>query len=313
MMQAERSYIIGERTSHQTAETMCQRGDSKRARTRCLFQGNRMGITGRNIPRNSAPQFVLGCAVGKRRIGIAAAQKQCRHAQGLRHDGAGRPGLPCGISGRHFPVIVVQPGIQCIARAQERTTHAHRCTGLIRQAYPYKGQTRIRRTQDSGEARETQKVCWGLSPYDDFSPDEKTYHAGVEAYGRQYGAGTVASFERVPQPVWLGGNVYYNGAQPCRHEQAHSVPGRNPGLAVQEKGDAVYLSFSPDAHLSDCPCSLITTDTLGAPRISEMAFENPDGTPLTLDRDYFDAPRGKCPVAGPFAALKPESAPLKIW
>ena len=206
----------------------------------------------------------------------------------------------------HFPHSTAVMGTELISAGDDRY-YQNIFVG------PGMNRTGSTRTQDSGEVRETQKVCWGLSPYDDFSPDEKTYRAGVEAYGRQYGAGTVTSFERVPQPVWLGGNVYYNGAQPCRHEQAHSVPGRNPGLAVQEKGDAVYLSFSPDAHLSDCPCSLITTDTLGAPRISEMAFENPDGTPLTLDRDYFDAPRGKCPVAGPFAALKPESAPLKIW
>ena len=34
----------------------------------------------------------------------------------------------------------------------------------------------------------------------------------------------------------------------------------------------------------------------------EQAYENPDGSPIIFDTDFFGKKRGKRPIAGPFAS-----------
>ena len=58
-------------------------------------------------------------------------------------------------------------------------------------------------------------------------------------------------------------------------------------------------------------CKLVDTDTLGMAFEPEQKYENPDGTPITFDEDYFGAHRGVCPLPGPFACK--ESAEKKLF
>ena len=48
----------------------------------------------------------------------------------------------------------------------------------------------------------------------------------------------------------------------------------------------------------------ICTDTLGMAFEPEMKYENPDGSPITFNIDYFDNARGINPVQGPFENYK---------
>jgi hypothetical protein len=52
--------------------------------------------------------------------------------------------------------------------------------------------------------------------------------------------------------------------------------------------------------------TLISTETLGMAFEPEQKYENPDGTPIVFNEDYFGNFRGLCPIAGPFSekALK---------
>ena len=47
---------------------------------------------------------------------------------------------------------------------------------------------------------------------------------------------------------------------------------------------------------------VISTADLGQPRIVEEYFENPDGSPIVVDRDITGAARGACSARGPLAA-----------
>jgi hypothetical protein len=78
-----------------------------------------------------------------------------------------------------------------------------------------------------------------------------------------------------------------------------------------EKDDGVYLSFElPEIN----PTQPVTAKRLGETLVSKSAFENPDGTPMTLDTDYFGKPRDPAnPGAGPFAGLKPGRHEIKVW
>jgi hypothetical protein len=45
-----------------------------------------------------------------------------------------------------------------------------------------------------------------------------------------------------------------------------------------------------------------------------MAFEQPDGTPISVATDYFGKKRAKAnPIPGPFADLEDGEITLKVW
>jgi alpha-N-arabinofuranosidase len=59
---------------------------------------------------------------------------------------------------------------------------------------------------------------------------------------------------------------------------------------------------------------LITSESLGKAKIPAASFENPDGSPLKVDKDYFGKDRsGNNILAGPFTGLEIGKVTLKVW
>ena len=59
---------------------------------------------------------------------------------------------------------------------------------------------------------------------------------------------------------------------------------------------------------------LVTTALLGKAAIPDQAFENPAGTPLRIDTDYFGKKRNeRHPLQGPFEIPEGGKQPLKVW
>lgn len=82
-------------------------------------------------------------------------------------------------------------------------------------------------------------------------------------------------------------------------------------VEISEKSDGVFLSFELPAIE---PTQPVTSARLGKTNVSQAAFENPDGTPLTVGTDYFGKPRDMSnPGVGPFAGLKAGRHELKVW
>ena len=76
----------------------------------------------------------------------------------------------------------------------------------------------------------------------------------------------------------------------------------------------MYLEISLPQALDSQQNKLVTTKLLGKTRVADTAFENPDGSPVTIDRDYFGRKRNKFnPFAGPFERPGKEKLRLKIW
>jgi hypothetical protein len=73
-------------------------------------------------------------------------------------------------------------------------------------------------------------------------------------------------------PVWCEGNVYIKGAVPSRHE-------------------------------TDGPRRIITSDILGKAFEPDQRFENPDGSEIVFDTDYYGKKRSGAVIPGPFAEL----------
>ena len=113
-------------------------------------------------------------------------------------------------------------------------------------------------------------------------------------------------------PVWVEGNVYFNGAKACRKETHNLVDTEHEvTVDVQLRDGKPVLSTNLYDFLDGFTVDLIDSDVLGKAFEPEERFENPDGTPITFDRDYFGSHRGTGILPGPFAA-KPADG-QRLW
>jgi alpha-N-arabinofuranosidase len=112
-----------------------------------------------------------------------------------------------------------------------------------------------------------------------------------------------------------GGNVYHNGARPSAKEVTPLILAEvDPAVKLAEKSDGWYLEMKCDKAWSAGPNrKLVTTEWLGKAAIPNLPYENPDGTPLRIDGDYFGKPRNPAGLAaGPFANPGTGTLSLKV-
>ena len=130
----------------------------------------------------------------------------------------------------------------------------------------------------------------------------------------RYNYGLVG-YDRAIFPVWISGNVYYNGAMSYKEETNYIADANfNPEMKVIEEGDHVFLQFTLGDSYFNQKNQLITTALLGKAKMPNEAFENPDGTPLKIDSDYFGNQRSvTSPSTGPFENQKKGTLKLKVW
>lgn len=105
-------------------------------------------------------------------------------------------------------------------------------------------------------------------------------------------------------PVWIEGNAYLGGAKPSKKE----VNGRIAAPACEdvrvelvEKEDGYYLDTNVYELIAGFKNRMIDSDVLGKAFEPEERFENPDGTAIRFDSDYFGEHRGVDVIPGPFA------------
>jgi hypothetical protein len=74
------------------------------------------------------------------------------------------------------------------------------------------------------------------------------------------------------------------------------------------------LELGLDQSLTAFKTSLITTDILGKTVMAGEYFENPDGSSLMIDTDYFGVKRERSsPTIGPFENPGSGKLRLKVW
>ncbi len=146
----------------------------------------------------------------------------------------------------------------------------------------------------------------GLHPYDAY-PTEEEWEKQFEGY---CGQGSPASNRYyVHLPVRARGNIYYNGARPWSKEQDAIVEeGSKKELKLEHRADGWYLNTQIfDGAASDRKGILVTED-LGVAFEPEERFENPDGSPIVFDTDYFGKRRQEGCQAGPVEYADGEEA-----
>ena len=106
-------------------------------------------------------------------------------------------------------------------------------------------------------------------------------------------------------PVWSEGNAYFNGAQPWDKEVNALIPNTvDVKVDLVEKDGKYYLDTDLFRALTGVKDRMISTAVLGKAFEPEEYFENPDGTPITFDRDYFGGHRGIDVIPGPLASAE---------
>ena len=116
-------------------------------------------------------------------------------------------------------------------------------------------------------------------------------------------------FMKAKQPVYTGGNVFTNGAVAMDKEKDKLDCSKfDAGYAIEkENGDdgKVFLKITMPDEFGKYKSAPHTTASLGRVRIVDADYENADGSPLTLDEDFFGNCACEPTVSGPIASLKP--------
>jgi alpha-N-arabinofuranosidase len=125
----------------------------------------------------------------------------------------------------------------------------------------------------------------------------------------------LAEYDPVKLPMFLGGNVYLNGAKPSKHESdPMALPNMDPGIKLVEKEDGLYLQVGHDKVWTQQERSLVTTEVLGKAKTPNLPYLNYNGAALKIDRDYFGNKRNtKNPHPGPFNEPKEGRQSIKVW
>lgn len=129
-------------------------------------------------------------------------------------------------------------------------------------------------------------------------------------------AGDLSPYDETRLPMSLGGNVFLKGAKACKHEAAPlTKPEFDPGIQLVETQDGAYLEISLDKTWSvEQARNTVTTDLLGKATIPNLPFEQADGTPISIDKDYLGSPRKLAnPFPGPFEKSHDGTQRIKIW
>jgi alpha-N-arabinofuranosidase len=109
-----------------------------------------------------------------------------------------------------------------------------------------------------------------------------------------------------------GGNVYYNGARPHAKEVTPLVLAEvYPKFKITGSDAGVQLQITLEQAMQKAVTTLVTTELLGNARVPGLPYQNPDGSPVRVDTDYFGRKRNPAaPTAGPFE--NPGTGPLNL-
>ena len=103
-------------------------------------------------------------------------------------------------------------------------------------------------------------------------------------------------------PVYCEGNAYFNGAEAWEKETGAMVDRDHiVSITLDLSSDEPVIGTDAEKYLKPSAAGIITTEKMGAAFEPEQRFENPDGTDIALDRDYFGNLRCGPVYPGPFA------------
>jgi len=145
--------------------------------------------------------------------------------------------------------------------------------------------------------------------------------SGAVPHGRNYNAArdgiigfSLSVYDTSKFPPQTGGNVYYQDAHPYAQETDPVKADTDPKIQITDDGDHAHLPLTLGPAIAGAKTVLVTTALLGNARVPNLPYENPDGTPLQIDTDYFGKKRDPAhPSPGPFENPGPGTRTLDLW
>lgn len=184
----------------------------------------------------------------------------------------------------------------------DRSTPYHyaHTTAVAGSAIVWSGDERIFNNIYIGKRTGQKKgFTYGTVDYSGHPSSIEEYVSKVESLGN----GDLEMFAQVPQPAYISGNAYYNGALPYDRETDNLVSDEDPGVEITEEDGRLFLTFEAGDDLVSMKTEIVATEDLAVPRITECCYENPDGTPIAFDTDINGEKRTASGPPGPFANL----------
>ena len=120
---------------------------------------------------------------------------------------------------------------------------------------------------------------------------------------REQGNADHDKFYNVPQPVYIEENAYAGYDSPCCTERAPIYVSQMRAALENEDGTWVLTLTVPE-RIAQADCTPVTTARLGEPRITEQAYETPEGEDVDFLLDFFGTRRTGAIIPGPFANLQ---------
>ena len=152
----------------------------------------------------------------------------------------------------------------------------------------------------------------GTAGYDGHPASLAEYMAQVDDPSR----GDHERFMGVKQPVWIRDNVYALGAGSYEAEHDPLVlDDADVKVAVVDEGSEVYLEIQLPEAFDQARIGLITGTDLERVRFVDAEFEEPDGSPASVDTDLVGGRKtpGQSYAAGPIATLAAGSSRTRVW
>ena len=144
-----------------------------------------------------------------------------------------------------------------------------------------------------------------------FTQGDERYHNNLIV-----GYSGLSVYSAEAQNIQAVGNVFLAGAKPSVHDKEELIDeGFNPHVKLVQEPDgwSLALNFDP-SWMTIQKRNLVTTHTLGLALVSLQAYENPDGSPLRIETDYFGEMRNiENPAPGSFRAMEGSSIYVKVW
>lgn len=154
--------------------------------------------------------------------------------------------------------------------------------------------------REANMEKECQFLC-GTKPYDGY-PNEKDYYAQFtpEVAIDRAGKGRDVFYDHLP--VYTGGNIYFNGAQPCDLEENGKIDQEHRiFLKLTQREEGVSLVSNINEVLAGTEVPFMNSEMLGEAFEPEQKFEDSDGNMIYFDRDYLGERRSIQVIPGPFA------------
>ncbi len=134
----------------------------------------------------------------------------------------------------------------------------------------------------------------------DIFPSYEEWYANFQM-GEEPHMGKLALTHFGHLPVWVDGNAYLNGADISKHDTNYVAPEATDVYCdlVEEDGGLVLKTNIFDL-IGDFRTGVINSDILGKAFEPEQRFEEPDGTAIIFNTDYFGNHAGVSVIPGPF-------------